>query len=96
MRAPGGTSTFLSTMALRTTAPRPTLTPFISTDPVTRLCECTFTPGESTERCTSPPETTTPAQTIESSACPIRPGSENTNFAGGNGGFQVRIGHSLL
>src|SRR5664280_2853629 len=39
MRAPGGTSTFLSTMALRTTAPRPTLTPFISTDPVTRLCE---------------------------------------------------------
>ena len=54
-------------------------------------------PGERTERRTVAPEMTTPAQTIESSACPRRPpSSSKTNFAGGSGSGQVRIGHSWL
>ena len=44
----------------------------------------------------TPPDTTTPAQTIESTAMPVRPGSWSTNFAGGSGSGQVRIGHSSL
>ena len=52
--------------------------------------------GESTERRTSPPETITPAHTIESRACPVRSSSANTNLAGGSGSCQVRIGHSML
>ena len=36
-----------------------------------------------------PPETMTPAQTIESTAMPVRPGSSCTNFAGGSGSGQL-------
>jgi hypothetical protein len=62
----------------------------------TRAYECRCTPGERTERRAVPPEMTTPAQTIESSAAPRRPSSSKTNFAGGNGSGSVRIGHSRL
>ena len=54
-----------------------------STEPSTWRREWTWTPGESTDRRTIPPETITPAQTIESTAMPVWPGSSNTNFAGG-------------
>ena len=38
-------------------------------------------PGDRIERCTVPPDTTTPAETIESSACPVRPSPfSNTNW----------------
>jgi hypothetical protein len=83
-------------IARRMTAPRPTSTPGNSTESSTVAWEWTWTAGESTERRTSPPETTTPPHTIESSACPIRSGSAKTNFAGGSGDCHVRIGHSML
>ena len=77
-----GDCTFLSTMALRTTAPPPTSTSCISTDPSTRAPEWDPGPGDRIERRTVPPDTTTPAETIESSACPVRPSpSSNTNLA---------------
>ena len=83
-------------IALRTTAPRPTSTPGKSTEPSTSEYEWTWTSGESTERRTSPPLTTTPGQTIESSAWPLRSSSAKMNFAGGSGSTQVEIGHSRL
>jgi membrane-associated phospholipid phosphatase len=95
--APSGTWTFLSRMALRTTAPRPMSASCISTDPSTLAPAWTLTPGDRTERRTVPPDTTTPAETIESSACPVRPSpSSNTNLAGGRGSCQERIGQRRL
>jgi hypothetical protein len=83
-------------IALRTTARRPISTPPNTTDPSISAWECTCTLGESTDRRTVAPEMTTPAQIIESSAWPVRPSSSKTNFAGGSGSGQVRIGHSRL
>ncbi len=51
---------------------RPTFTPSMRTDSRTDDQELTRTPGESTEEITSPPETITPGETIESTACPSR------------------------
>src|SRR5699024_5111206 len=81
--APSATTTDLSRIALLTFACRPTWTPSISTDPDTWDQECTRTSGESTEELTSPPETTTPGEMIESVACPTRSPLSCTNFAGG-------------
>ena len=61
-----------------------------------RVASARARPGERIERRTVPPETTTPAQTIESSAWPARPSSSKTNLAGGSGSGQVRIGQSLV
>ena len=83
-------------IALRITARWPTSTPPNSTEPVTSAWEWTRTAGASTERSTLPPETITPAQTIESTARPTRPSSANTNLAGGSGSGRVRIGHCML
>src|SRR5207248_1823907 len=94
--APALITTFLSMIALRTTAPSPIWTPCIRTEPSTSAREWTCTIGERIERRTVPPETTTPAQTSELSAWPTRSCSSNTNFAGGSGSSQVRIGHSSL
>lgn len=68
MCAPVGIRTFLSTIALRTMAPRPTTTPCIKTDPSTMAPASMVTPGEMMEFCTSPPEMMAPAQTIELTA----------------------------
>ena len=67
-RRRAATATFLSMMARRTTAPRPTTTSSMRTESSTRAPESTRTPGESTDRRTVPPEMITPALTIESSA----------------------------
>src|SRR6266545_4768065 len=96
MRASSGTWTFLSTIARRTTAPTPTSTSCITTESSTSAPSRTRTPGASTERRTVPPETITPAQTIESIAWPTLPGASSTNLAGGSGSCQVRIGHRSL
>ena len=64
--------TFLSRIALRTTARRPTSTPSIRTEPSTCAQECTRTFGDTTEFSTSEPETTTPGETIEPTARPTR------------------------
>src|SRR5436190_1158544 len=66
--APSSTHTFLSRIARCTTASRPTSTPCIRTEASTSAYECRWTPGESTERRARAPESTTPAQTIESTA----------------------------
>ncbi len=89
MRAPSGTRTPLSMIALRTIAPRPTSTSCSSTDPSTEAWLCTNTPGDRIDRRTVPPEITTPGLTIEASAWPRRVSSSNTNLAGGVGGTQV-------
>jgi hypothetical protein len=68
--APGSMNTSLSTIALRTIAPAPTSTPENRTESSTSARECRCTRGEITERRTVAPETITPGQTIESSACP--------------------------
>ena len=88
--------TFLSTIAFRTIAPRPTSTPCRRIEPSTSLEECRCTPGERIERRTVAPDTITPALTIESSAWPVRPSSWKTNFAGGSDSCHVWIGHSRL
>ena len=87
--SPSATCTFLSRIALRTTACRPTVTLSIRTLPVTSAQECTVTHGESTELSTRPPETTAPLETNELIAWPTRPDSLCTNFAGGNGSWAV-------
>ena len=67
-------TTFLSTIALRTTALRPTLTLSISTLPVDLGPGVHASPTATRiDRSTVPPETTAPLETIESTACPIRP-----------------------
>src|SRR3954454_11148140 len=83
IRAPSATTTFLSRIARRTTACPPTSTPSISTLSLTvaQLCASTF--GESTEFSTSAPDTTHPGDTIEFTACPMRPCHPCTNLAGG-------------
>ena len=83
-------------IALRTIALRPTSTPCSSTDESTSAYEWTRTPGERIERRTCPPETITPAHTSESIARAGAPSSSNTNFAGGSGSGQLRIGHWAL
>src|SRR5215471_18289434 len=60
----------------------------------TSLKELTRTSGESTEFCTTPPEMMQPEETNESSECPMRAASANTNFAGGYCRWCVRIGHA--
>ena len=82
--APGSITTFLSTIAFRTIAPSPTSTPSHQHGALDLgAASGRSTPGESTDRRTIPPETITPAQTIESTAMPVCPGSSKTNFAGG-------------
>ena len=95
-RAPGSTVTFLSIMARRTTAFSPMRTLSIITEPSTSARCSTKTPGDMTDRRTVPPEIIVPPETIESKASPLRSGSSNTNFAGGNCGGLVKIGHSVL
>ena len=70
--APSSTTTYLSRMARLTTVLRPTFTPSMRTDSRTEDQELTRTPGDRTEEMTSPPETMTPGETIESTACPRR------------------------
>src|SRR5262249_42886737 len=82
--------------ARRAPAARPATTPCMRTEPTPSAPVCPRTPGDTTERRTVPPEMTTRAQTSELSACPTRPGSSKTNFAGGSGSSHVRIGHSWL
>src|SRR5699024_4788860 len=94
--APSATTTDLSRMARCTRACRCTSTPSISTDPVTCDQEWIRTSGESTEELTSPPETTTPGEMIESVACPTRSPDRCTNFAGGSPVYPVYSGQSLL
>ena len=53
-------------------------------------CGWTRTPGERPSGRTVPPETMTPAQTIESRAMPVpASASSKTNLAGGSGGATV-------
>ena len=85
MTAPSGIWTFLSMIALRTTACRPTSTLCISTLLSTSANEWTATPGDTIDWRTTLPEITVPAQMIELMATPVRPGSSSTNFAGGSG-----------
>src|SRR5208282_5161010 len=56
--------------------------------------ELTRTSGDRTQFCTEPPEIMQPDETRESSAWPMRPASENTNFAGGYWRWWVRIGQA--
>ena len=70
--APSSTTTYLSRMARLTTVLRPTVTPSMRTDSRTEDQEFTRTPGDSTEEMTSPPDTMTPGETIESTAWPRR------------------------
>src|ERR687889_1511802 len=83
IRAFSGILTFLSTIARRTTACRPTSTQSSSTLSVTDDQECTYVPGDNTEFSTMAPETTTPGETVELTACPMRPCQPWTNLAGG-------------
>ena len=73
-RTPGATTTFLSMMARRTTAPSPMRTLSMITESSTSAPWSTFTPGEMTERLTVPPEMIEPADTMESNAWPDSPG----------------------
>src|SRR5690625_7898912 len=73
-RAPSSTTTFLSIMARSICAWRPTYTSSINTDRETEDQEFNFTPGDKTEPVTVAPDTITPGETIESAACPRRPG----------------------
>src|SRR5215469_14584469 len=57
--------------------------------------EFTRTSCDNTELDTRPPEIITPAVMIEFIAMPVRPGSPNTNFAGGYCRTRVRIGQLL-
>ena len=66
MLAPSGTTTSLSRIARRTTAPRPTCTLSISTEPSTYAPAFNRTFGDSTEWRTVAPETIVPAPTIDS------------------------------
>ncbi len=63
---------------------------------MTSAREWTRTFGDSTERRTVPPDTMTPSLTIESTADPRRSSKSWTNFAGGHGWRQVRMGHFSL
>src|ERR1039458_9072054 len=56
--------------------------------------EFTRTSGEGTLLRPPPPEIMQPIETIESCASPVRPGSLNTNLAGGYCRIWVRIGHA--
>src|SRR5690606_7072830 len=94
--APSSTTTSLSRIALRTWACRCTSVPSMSTEPSTSAHEFTRTPGESTDVRTSPPETTTPGEMIESVACPTRSPTEWTNFAGGSPVYPVCTGQESL
>ena len=96
MCAPSGTTTFLSRIAPRTTACRPTWTPCMSTDASTCAHECTWTPGESTERFTDDPETTDPGDSRLSRAVPTRPAEPCTVRAGGQASWSVKIGQARL
>src|SRR3954454_362432 len=87
--ARSGICTFLSIIALRTTACRPTWTPSIMTEPDTCAHECTCTLGEITEFSTSDPEMTAPGETIEPTARPTRSCQPCTNLAGGQGWLAV-------
>jgi hypothetical protein len=82
--------------AARTTASRPTSTSSISTESSTSARVWMRHPVETTLRRTTPPETMTPAQTIESTAMPRRSSSSNTNFAGGIEVAKLWMGHSRL
>ncbi len=55
--------------------------------------EFTLTSCDSTLLRTTPPEMTHPCDTIEFTPMPVRPGSPNTNFAGGYCRWRVRSGH---
>src|SRR5690606_14422298 len=90
MWAPAGTTTFLSRIARRTTAPRPTCTPSSSTDACTTAASSTVTSGAMTE-CVTWPVTIDPAHTIELDAEPPA-----TNFAGGRCEFGPSTGHCWL
>ena len=68
---PARSATFLSTIALRTIALAADVDAVhAAPSPRPRRASGRCTPGESTERRTTPPETITPAQTIESTAMP--------------------------
>ena len=75
IRARSGITTFLSMIARWIWAYRPTSTSSMSTESVTWAHECARTPGERIEPLTVAPETTTPGDTIESTAWPSRPGA---------------------
>ncbi|BAS08955.1 hypothetical protein AHiyo4_23770 [Arthrobacter sp. Hiyo4] len=68
--APAGTLTFLSRMARLTTAPSPIFTLSIRTESMTLLPFPTKTSLDRTEPSTTPPEMTTPLDTMESRAVP--------------------------
>src|ERR1700739_2132840 len=57
--------------------------------------EFTRTSCDNTEFDTEAPERITPAVMMELTALPVRPGSPNTNFAGGYCRTRVRIGQFL-
>src|ERR1700758_5250815 len=57
--------------------------------------EFTRTSCDKTEFDTEAPEMMTPAVMTEFTAAPVRPGSPNTNFAGGYWRTRVRIGQFL-
>ena len=56
----------------------------MSTESSTRDQELIRTLGETTERSTSEPDTTTPGEIIDSMARPCRSSRPCTNFAGGH------------
>src|SRR5690606_10023303 len=87
---PGGTTTFLSTMALRAAACRPTSTLSESTLRSTVAYEFTRTRLNSTDSLTVLPDAITPPATSELTAWPRRPSSSCTNFAGGEYSAEVR------
>src|SRR5690606_8682108 len=96
IRARSLTTTFLSTIARCTCAYRCTCTSSMSTELDTFDHECRCTPGESTDPAACAPEMSTPGDTIDSTACPMRPGPTCTNLAGGSPVYPVNSGHSLL
>src|SRR6266496_6344562 len=56
--------------------------------------EFTRTSGDRMLNRQIPPETMQPAETMESSAEPVRPASSNTNLAGGYCRWSVRMGQA--
>src|SRR5947207_9127430 len=94
MVVPSGMWTSRSMMARRIRQWRPTLTCENRMLSSTSLKEFTRTSGDKMLLRTELPEMMQPEDTMESSAVPVRPGSANTNFAGGYCRWWVRIGQS--
>ena len=94
---PRAMRTFLSTIARRTTALRPTSTPCISTESSTSRVGVHVDARREDRAAHACRRRRSRRRTPSSRArCRVRPSSSNTNLAGGSGSGQVWIGHSWL